>query len=581
MVPDKSRHTQSYVCPRCGHANTYDPWKGSAHCPHCGYEPSPPSPPALHVPKEHADTHQAFLDELLEYWAGRRAPDEGVVPLTPDLAKTLFWNYQRAMGEDPLLRAGAHMRYVRNYQPQPGEIASFVRAYLLLKRGERAEAAQALRRLTKRSPLFVDPWIWLTATSDEPTEREGWLERAVALDPAHPLAQDALAMLRGRVTRDGRRLLGLEHRTMVTACPQCGAAMHHEAGAAEVVCAYCGHKLHLLKVNLLEERAHLVSDLRLRRRYEGHTWQEIERVVCCKSCGAQLTMTQHLARSCLYCGSTNVIVEDSQRTFEKPDGLLPFEIDEVRAANGISRTERSCFRRLTHWLTRKEWRAESLFDIYLPFWVFDGYVEVRTWTEGVSSGPPSEQSLLRAETMLFENLLFPASQVPSRYLAEQLLPFDLQSLVPYDPCALADRQVALYSLDVEVVAEQAHDAMITLARQQVERRRDTDLLLTDRVGAESAAPRHLRRSYQVSGVSYQLVLLPVWLARVRSGDRVKLMVVNGQSGRVARGRATRFHSDGMSSGAPRADVADVPPRPRSSRLMTYDPMGEGKETWDG
>ena len=324
---------------------------------------------------------------------------------------------------------------------------------------------------------------------------------------------------------------------MLTDCPQCGGPMHYEAGATEVVCEYCGCELHLPRIDLLEEKARLVSDLRLQRRYEGHTWAEIQRIVHCKSCGAQLTMTHHLVRTCLYCGSTNVIVEDSRRTFEQPDGFLPFEINAQQATDAISQAQRSGLRRLSRWLTGKEWHMEELQGIYVPFWVFDGFVEVHTWTEEVFPGVSSAQRDLGVNTMMFSNLMFPAVDVPPSPLLGQVFPFDLRAMVPYEPRLVADTPVALYTLDVEVVVHQAYDAMIAMAREKTGRLTDIGSLIVTSARSSSDTPLRVRRSYQVSGASYQSVLLPVWLARLRSEDGRRPSVVNGQTGQVAFGRA--------------------------------------------
>jgi DNA-directed RNA polymerase subunit RPC12/RpoP len=529
---------QDFVCPQCGHKSTFDPWQESAHCPNCGYQPSERAFLRKRVFIKQRAPHQPFLDELLAHWEGRHTPDEVIGVPTSDVTTAWFRIYQRAMGEDPDLRPGRRPGYVRTYHPQPDEMESFVRAYLWLRRGERASAARQFQELTVQCPGFVEPWIWLTATTNDATEREAWLEKAVILEPAHPLAQDALAIVKGRVSlKEEERRSDVGQRLMIANCPQCAGPMHYEAGAAEVECEYCGNRLHLPRSNLLEEKASLLSDLRLRRRHQGHIWADIKRIVHCQACGAQLTMTQDLMRTCLYCGSTNVIVEDSKRSFEKPDGFLPFEIDEREAQDAISRAQRSGLRRLTFRFTGKERQVGELEDVYLPFWVFDGYVEVHTWSEEALAASSSDQKDLGTDTMMFTNLLFPSVDTPPMHLLEKVFPFDLKAMVPYEPRLVADRRVALYSLDVEVMAQRACDAMIEMAREKSGRLVGPIPVTIVSGDSASDAPIRLRRSFQVSGASYQLVLLPLWVAQLRSEKRYSLAVVNGQTGEVAFGRA--------------------------------------------
>jgi hypothetical protein len=127
--------------------------------------------------------------------------------------------------------------------------------------------------------------------------------------------------------------------------------------------------------------------------------------------------------------------------------------------------------------------------------------------------------------MMFDNLLFPGVLVPAPSTLRRLFPFELGKLVPYEPRLLADWPAALYHLDVEVVVEEAYEALIALAR------RKAGLVL----GTQSSDATAIRRSFQVSSATYQLVLLPVWVALLRSRKRYRLGLVNGQTREVVFG----------------------------------------------
>jgi predicted RNA-binding Zn-ribbon protein involved in translation (DUF1610 family) len=522
---------QTFICPECGHESTYDPWVESAHCDQCGYKPPPGLRLSAKQARRRTDTHQSFLDELVAHWSGAHAPDPAFMLRTSERAFAFFQDYQQALGEDPHLRAGGHMRYIRNYHPQQREALSFVGAYLLLRRGERTRAAQHLRALTLDSPDFADPWIWLSATTDDPAERIDYLENAVLKEPAHPLALDALALAQGKISpaSEGRgRGEGSGQAITTAVCPQCSGSLHYEPGATEVACPYCGHQVDLERVNLLEAEARLVGDLQLQRRYRGHTWAEVQRVVRCQSCGAELVMTRHLAKQCAFCGSTSILTEDNQRTFEQPDGFLPFEIDEQRAMDAVDKARRASLQRLRTWLAGGEQRPVEFLPVYLPFWVFDGFVEVRVWaTDGSVPRTFLGDAVPDANVMMFDNLLFSAVHVPGSAFLKRIFPFELGALVPYGPRLLADWPAALYHRDVEVVFKDADDAMIALARQRA------GILLTQK--SSSVSRSRVGRSFQVNSATYQLVLLPVWVALMQGADRRSLALVNGQTGKVAFG----------------------------------------------
>lgn len=184
---------QAFVCPDCGHRSEYDPWIEAAHCPKCGYKPLFDTPLRTQPPPApKRETHRPFLAEIVAHWNGTHSPDRNFTLRTPQDALAFFQAYQEAMGKETGLPAAVP------YQPAQEEILGFVGAYLLLRRGDRAQAAQRFHSLTHISPKFVDAWIWWSATADEPAKRIDRLEEAVLLDPDHPLARDALAIAQGK-----------------------------------------------------------------------------------------------------------------------------------------------------------------------------------------------------------------------------------------------------------------------------------------------------------------------------------------------------------------------------------------------
>lgn len=187
--------------------------------------------------------------------------------------------------------------------------------------------------------------------------------------------------------------------------------------------------------------------------------------------------------------------------------------------------------------------------VYLPFWLFDGFVEVRgTETRGpalgAQRGVPSLDSgsltvamgilnrlnqddvrqnpMPGKELILFDNLLCSAMDFPPPWLLKQILPFRLAAVVPYEPRLLANWPAALYHRDVEAGVREAYNEMLAKAVW-----RKKSLLL-----AQASDYAELRRTFQVTAVTYQLVLLPIWVALAQRGHERRLVLVNGQSGQV-------------------------------------------------
>jgi hypothetical protein len=457
---------------------------------------------------------------------------------TPIQIQALFEDYQRALGRSPAswldeVRGrwpDAGRTYAPAHKPGRREKQAFLEAYLLLRQGKRDLAAECFRDLTQKSPRFADPWIWLAAATDDRSERIDCLETAVLLETSHPLARDALAIALGRVSpAEGAVERESQPEIVIVKCPQCAGILRHEPGATQVECQYCGHCFALDETDLLEQQTELVAELRLKRRFQGQSWQEAERIARCHSCGAELIMTRHLARQCAFCGSTSVLVEDSQRALIRPDGFLPFEVSEQQASSAIQRAVHSKRRQ-----SRNRPVLERLQGIYLPFWVFDGFVEARRQRltlEGAVMPSRSREPVRRM--LMFENLLYCAMDLPSTRLVAGLLPYTLDRLVPYEPHLLADRAAALYRRDVEDVAEEAYEAMLKAATQR-----------TKPSTLERLSGWNVRRWYQVTTVTYQLVLLPVWAAVLRSEGRRSLVLLNGQTARATTGAPLRDRPPG-------------------------------------
>lgn len=561
---------ERFTCPQCGHRSNYDPLEGSALCPRCGYTPpkdvrltseglgKPPrrlTKKQAGRPRGEMTRRRSPLDELVSHWHGTHSPDRVLQQPTKAEAFAIFEAYEQAIRGGGGSGSEFGVRYVRSYQPEKRAILWFVAAYLLLRHGERTKAAQHLHDLTRLYPDFPDPWIWLSATTDDQAKRLDHLENAVILAPAHPLARDALAIAQGKVSMaKGSQEPGTKAQAQVANCPRCGGALHYGPGATVVKCEYCDHHLELRQTDLIDGEATLLGDLQLQRRLQGQTWKEVRRVVHCQACGAHLTMTHYLAKQCVFCGSTSVLAEDNQQAFEQPDGFLPFGLDEHQAATAIGKTQRSASQRLKSWWSGHQQEIIGLQAVYLPFWVFDGFVEVRApvvrssergalgnrpltaWEAATARGsadsssrrgqldrpPLTGSSMLGKQLMMFDNLVYSAMDFPPNWLLKQILPYRLGAVVPYEPRLLANWPAALYQRDVEVVVQQAYNLMLARAVW-----RKKSLML-----AQASDYAELRRTFQVTTVTYQLILLPVWVALALREREYRLVLVNGQTGRV-------------------------------------------------
>ena len=63
--------------------------------------------------------------------------------------------------------------------------------------GSKNLAWTLLKQASQMRPHEVQPWLWMTETTDDPGEKEEYLERALALDPRNIAARRGLEKIRG------------------------------------------------------------------------------------------------------------------------------------------------------------------------------------------------------------------------------------------------------------------------------------------------------------------------------------------------------------------------------------------------
>jgi len=429
--------------------------------------------------------------------------------------------HRRALGEDPWIEPGYQPAgYVRKTPVKDAEIHLFTAAYLHLFRGEREETSRLLWKLVEANPDFPEPWIWLSAIEDDPNERKILLENAFKLDPAHPLAVDALTVLKGDDLQ-GKSEDSFEERSLtLVRCSWCGGRLTDDPKGSGVVCAYCGS---LSEFNTMEIReAPLVCTLRLRRFEEDKRWEGLNASWHCRGCGAELIMTHQFAETCLYCGSLNLRIDRELSWREGPDALLPFKISKVRAERFVRDALIADFELSAelgaHAQDALLMRVETLEALYIPFWCFDGEVE-RRWMVGKGSQWMYKD---RGKRIFFEGVHLPAVTTPPPSHLDGLFPFPLRQAVAFEPERLADHPAQLHDLDVTLAVEDAYDIMLWMAQW-----REGVPVTTTGAGQGAAY-----RLFQVSSMTYRLVLVPVWTARVRLNGILRLVLVNGATGRA-------------------------------------------------
>ena len=252
----------------------------------------------------------------------------------------------------------------------------------------------------------------------------------------------------------------------------------------------------------------------------GHAVDEKAFALRCRSCGASL-------------------VQDSDLTERaKPDGLLPFTVDEDTARAAF--TTWVATRRFAPETLKGTRRPRSIDGVFLPFWAFsadtvtdyagergenrhrqvmrtrtgaNGQSETHWETESYTDWHRTSGQVWRS----FSDLMLPACSP----LAAKIPPWDLEGMTPYARGSSSGRRVIAY--DVE--PEHGFDRATARMRDQIEHDIRAD------IGGDHQRVGDTTTTYR--DPAYTLLLLPAWLVSYVHGGKTWSVLVNGTSGEVA------------------------------------------------
>jgi ribosomal protein S27AE len=357
-----------------------------------------------------------------------------------------------------------------------------------LEKGNKQAARYLCDDLLKQNHRLVGAYYILYLAADTPLEKARHLASILVMEPQHVQAKRELDRLKRVVGRDIKPsffTVSDQHeivnetipaRGQLEDCPMCGGhTLYVEED--QVKCLSCGYRPKVGKVakKPLEDAPlqidmpadggfHELREALWQRKYGGgREWVIAKRVLACQNCGAQLTLSgSMMTQQCAFCDSQHILEQDAIGSFQEPDAVLPAQLNQQEAAEVL-------LKNLPPEVQRRVVRQETV-GIFLPFWSFKG------------------------DTM--REVLVPGCREPSTEALQDLQPFYLKDLRPYDQRYLAHWSAQLYS-----------DDMIQASI------------------AAGALPENL--------TYYRLLLLPVWMTTLHlEGGGYYHSLVNGQTGEV-------------------------------------------------
>jgi len=268
-------------------------------------------------------------------------------------------------------------------------------------------------------------------------------------------------------------------------------------------------------------------------------WLDQKRTVQCQSCKAVSVFdTSRVGQNCDFCGSPSLLDYTEIRAPIRPQGVLPFKVDQGQVREQIRRWFAS------KWLAPNNLKSRALVDrvhgIYIPYWTFDAqvvcpweaeaghyYYTTETYRDNQGRSQRRQKRQVRWEPAsgelkhFFDDQPVPGTQGVRHDLLRQVEPFATSELVGYDKAYVSGFVVEHYQVVLLEAAEKSltsmHEKLMELCAAQI--------------------PGDTHRNLQIhpaySGRTYKHVLVPIWLLSYTYGAKIYQVVVNGYGGQMA------------------------------------------------
>ncbi|MFQ3647683.1 MAG: hypothetical protein SNJ54_09000 [Anaerolineae bacterium] len=414
----------------------------------------------------------------------------------------------------------------------PRAKSTYYNALEHLERGQYDKAIYFLQRALEEQSDLVEAHLWLGRLLTDAASKRYHFESVLNRVPSYAEAIRELMVLQGELTPEeaerarqgGGRVATAEVPVAAVIktqeCPVCGGQMGAKR-EGDNVCQSCGY---VRKVPLSGAYgAKSFSMEMLRRRGQKIRWQVGERLLRCKSCGAEtLLQAQVLTVRCPFCGSRGVVETDALRSFMQPDGIVLFELELDEAQQALEAALNSRTERIKGLFINNRAASTWVTPVYLPFWLFDITLQVNVTVEDHFTGLYAQEQYPDGAS----GVTVCGVESPPRSLTDRLGPFSLEVMRPYHHDLLAGKTAELYNLDFEQAA--------LLARQRVSHE------MRQRYGHGKRNNTIINVSSLVQVMQFRLALLPVYVVTVieRDGDH-RSALIHGQTGQVILGVAAR------------------------------------------
>lgn len=339
--------------------------------------------------------------------------------------------------------------------------------------------------------------------------------------PLHEWRRMAPETTRPRIQPLKRKTITMA-RLDIVECPNCGGDDLQPVGGQDAIrCPDCGTTYPIRDDAV--PRPHTLRGVHLQRHGKSILWEIDQRLLNCPVCGAQVTISgDELTHVCPFCDSKQVLLADSQHTFEAPDAIIPFKIGAHDAREAVEACLKSGWHGLLRIFRDRIIRMSGK-PLYLPWWAFQVKVDVYWRYRKFFGNNGIDRQIIDLDPV-YAALTY-HEELP------QVWPYDLTDLRDYEPRYLAKIQAEIPQIKVEESAPEIIKQAIRSAERRT--RSKKPLYVTAQTRQGHNVRDYLTLASHARQVNYRLLLLPVWVVQLYEfDDDTRRVFVNGQTGKV-------------------------------------------------
>ena len=317
-------------------------------------------------------------------------------------------------------------------------------------------------------------------------------------------------------------------------CPACGGPLHFVGQTGKLQCDYCGSSYDIEQIDSKYGRAGAGAANETSQQKTSSAASESQDFsnlfeYNCPSCGAQLFCDETTAAtSCPYCGN-NQVVHKAFSGGKMPQKIIPFKLEKQAAINALKNHYKG--KKLLPKVFSEQNHIEEIKGVYVPFWLFDGHVEVVLDMKGTRSTvnytskekiiTTGHYNITRGGVVSFEKISVDASKKMDDALMDSIEPFDYDDLRDFTASYLPGFFAEVY----DVSTEECYDRAKLRAENTA-----VDVMRNSVGGYETI--NVINKKVRITNDKVTYSFMPVWVLSTKWRDKNYIFAMNGQTGKM-------------------------------------------------